>query len=69
MRKLTLAQNLLAKYMQAQVDERREQVQTQIAMNEEGERDIFSLLVRATETNIMSPQNNKLTLTTSELVC
>lgn len=68
MRKLTLAQNILAKYMQAQVDERREQVQTQIAMNEEGERDIFSLLVRATETNIMSPQNNKLTLTTSELI-
>lgn len=68
LRKLAVAHEMLDKYMKAQVEQRRAQVKTQLAMNEESGRDIFSLLVLANETNVRSVQDRKLTLNDSELI-
>ncbi|CCM03425.1 uncharacterized protein FIBRA_05556 [Fibroporia radiculosa] len=68
LREISTARHLLDSYMRDQVDERRELVKTQITMNEESGRDIFSLLVRANELNARSAQDWKMMLTDNELI-
>lgn len=65
---VAMAHEILDKFMHAQVDQRKVEVRTQLAMNEEGSDDIFSLLVRANEVNALSDQSRKLTLNDEELV-
>ncbi|KAI0916136.1 hypothetical protein AcW1_010008 [Taiwanofungus camphoratus] len=65
---VAMAHEILDKFMHAQVDQRKVEVRTQLAMNEEGSDDIFSLLVRANEVNALSDQSRKLTLNDEELI-
>ncbi|CCM05091.1 uncharacterized protein FIBRA_07298 [Fibroporia radiculosa] len=62
------ARGLLDQYMRTQVNERRKLVKSQIELNEEGSRDIFSVLVRANELNARSVDTQKLTLSDGEVI-
>ncbi|CCM01787.1 uncharacterized protein FIBRA_03854 [Fibroporia radiculosa] len=66
LREFRSVRQVVDKYMRERVNERQAYVRTQVAMNEEGDRDMFSLLVRANGNDVMN--GSKQTLSDSELM-
>ncbi|CCM05801.1 uncharacterized protein FIBRA_08035 [Fibroporia radiculosa] len=68
LRNMQTARRVLDVYTKTQVTERKALVRGQVAMKEEGDRDVFTLLVRANEINANSIQDKKLMMTDDELI-